>query len=72
MPSGELRSLHVVEHEGNEFAERYPLEAVEKVSPFPPLPADVISYIRTDGLWVKIEFNYTSKKGSKRGLQKPS
>jgi len=70
MPSGDIQNLHVIKHDGNEFTERYPLEAVEKVAPFTPLPADVISYIRTDGLWVRIDFNYTSKKGRKRGLQK--
>lgn len=66
MPSGKVENLKVVEHDGNEMTERYPLEAVEKVAPFTPLPPEVISHIRTDGLWVKIEFNYTSKRKSKK------
>lgn len=61
MPDGQVRDLQVVEHEGDEFAMRYPVQAIEKTAPFTPLPQDVLSYIRTEGLWVRIEFNYISK-----------
>lgn len=60
MPDGHIEDLNVIEHEGKELAQRYPIIAIEKTAPFSPLPADVLSYIRTEGLWIKIEFNYTS------------
>jgi hypothetical protein len=62
MPDGHIEDLHVIEHEGRELAQRYPIFAIEKTAPFTPLPEDVLSYIRTKGLWIKIEFNYTSEK----------
>lgn len=60
MPDGHVEDLQVIHHEGPELTLRYPILAVEKTEPFIPLPPDVLSYIRTDGLWIKIEFNYTS------------
>jgi hypothetical protein len=62
MPDGKLENLQIIEHDGNELAQRFPVFAIEKTAPFKPLPPKVLSYIRTDGLWVKIEFNYTSEK----------
>lgn len=58
MPDGTVRDLQVIEHEGDELAMRYPVVAIEKCAPLPPLPDDVLAIIRTDGLWVRIEFNY--------------
>jgi hypothetical protein len=62
MPDGKLEDLQIIEHDGKELAQRFPVFAIEKTAPFKPLPPKVLSYIRTDGLWVKIEFNYTSQK----------
>ncbi|MBI1882990.1 MAG: hypothetical protein HYS08_02155 [Chlamydiae bacterium] len=63
MPDGKIESLQVIEHEGPELSLRYPIVAIEKCAPFSALPPEVLSYIRTNGLWVRLEFNYT--KGTK-------
>ncbi|MBI1871568.1 MAG: hypothetical protein HYS07_10290 [Chlamydiae bacterium] len=62
LPNGKISDLQVLENEGSDLAIRYPISAIEKTAPFAPLPQDVLSYIRTDGLWIRIEFNYTGTK----------
>ncbi len=65
MPDGHFEDLQVIEHEGDSLGIRYPVNAIEKTAPFTPLPKDVLSYIRTQGLWVRIEFNYMGKEKNK-------
>lgn len=58
LPSGRIGDLRVIRHKGDQISMRYPLLAIRNVSPFDPLPEEVLHYIRGEGLWWRIKFIY--------------
>ena len=59
-PDGSIKNIKVIEHDGEETMLYYPLIAIEKAGKLSPLPQTVLDHIRQEGLWVYIEFKYTS------------
>ena len=58
MPDGNYEKLQVLNHKGSDITQHYAVNAIVKVSPFSPLPDEVQSHMRDDGLWIVINFNY--------------
>ncbi|MDP8219351.1 MAG: TonB C-terminal domain-containing protein [Candidatus Theseobacter exili] len=58
LQSGEISDIRVIYHNGDIISQRYPLNAIEKASPLPPIPEEVLINLRKKGLWFKIEFKY--------------
>ena len=57
-PRGELKIIQVVESEGSAHFAAYCVEAIQRASPFGPLPAEILALVGKDEIEIRFGFHY--------------